>query len=86
VEVILSKRQVSLRELACDFATDAAMDGEIDAAPVRDGYGFIEYPVGKAMRDAMIMQLCRGVFQIQRLVIACETLHPRRVDGAAVAA
>lgn len=34
----------------------------------------------------MIKQLCRGTIQIQRLVIARETLHPRRVDGAAVAA
>ena len=45
MEVILSKGQVSLRELACDFATDAAMDVEVDAVPVRDGYGFTEYPV-----------------------------------------
>ena len=59
---------------------------EIDAASMCGGYGFIEYPVGKAMRDATIMQLCEGTFQIQWLVIARETLLPRCVDESAVAA
>ena len=38
------------------------------------------------MRDAKIMQLCEGTFQIQRLVLARETLCHRRVDDPAVAA
>jgi len=45
------------------------------------GYGYIkEYPVEKLMRDAKIMQLYEGTSQIQRLVIARETLLPRRVE------
>ena len=45
---------------------------------VYGGYGFIkEYPVEKLMRDAKIMQLYEGTSQIQRLVIARETLMPR---------
>jgi acyl-CoA dehydrogenase len=38
------------------------------------------------MRDAKIMQLYDGTSQIQRLVIARETLLPRAVDRATVAA
>lgn len=50
------------------------------------GYGFIkDYPVEKLMRDAKIMQLYEGTSQIQRVVIAGETLLPRRVDEAAAA-
>jgi acyl-CoA dehydrogenase len=86
VDFILSKEQISLRELAHDFAADAATNVAVDAARLSGGYRFIEYPVGKLMRDAKIMQLCEGTFQIQRPVIARETLLPRRVDEPAVAA
>ncbi len=49
---------------------------------VYGGYGFIkEYPVEKLMRDAKIMQLYEGTSQIQRLVIARETLLPRRIEA-----
>jgi acyl-CoA dehydrogenase len=37
------------------------------------------------MRDAKILQLYEGTAQIQRLVIARETLLPRRVEEAAAA-
>jgi len=68
------------------FAADAAMEVATDAVQVYGGYGFIkEYPVEKLMRDAKIMQLYEGTSQIQRLVIARETLLPRR-DQAPVAA
>ena len=43
-------------------------------------------PVEKLMRDAKIMQLYEGTSQIQRLVIARETLMPRRVEEPAAAA
>jgi acyl-CoA dehydrogenase len=71
--------------LACShakrFAGDAAMKITTDAVQVYGGYGFIkEYPVEKLMRDAKIMQLYEGTAQIQRLVIARETLLPRRVE------
>src|SRR5215213_7338121 len=70
------------------FAADTAMEVATDAVQVYGGYGFIkEYLVEKLMRDAKIMQLYEGTSQIQRLVIARETLLPRRVDEpAAVAA
>jgi acyl-CoA dehydrogenase len=66
------------------FAADSAMEVTTDAVQVYGGYGFVkDYPVEKLMRDAKIMQLYEGTSQIQRLVIARETLLPRR--GAALA-
>jgi acyl-CoA dehydrogenase len=63
------------------FAADAAMEVATDAVQVYGGYGFIkDYPVEKLMRDAKLMQLYEGTSQIQRLVIARETLLPRRVQ------
>ncbi|MDO8189211.1 acyl-CoA dehydrogenase family protein [Conexibacter sp. JD483] len=68
------------------FAADAAMRVATDAVQVYGGYGFIkEYPVEKLMRDAKIMQLYEGTAQIQRLVIARETLLPRRAETPATA-
>jgi acyl-CoA dehydrogenase len=68
------------------FAADTAMEVTTDAVQVYGGYGFIkEYPVEKLMRDAKIMQLYEGTSQIQRLVIARETLLPRRVEQPAAA-
>ena len=69
------------------FAADAAMEVTTDAVQVYGGYGFIkDYPVEKLMRDAKIMQLYEGTSQIQRLVIARETLLPRRAEELAPAA
>jgi acyl-CoA dehydrogenase len=63
------------------FAADTAMKVTTDAVQTYGGYGFIkEYPVEKLFRDAKIMQLYEGTSQIQRLVIARETLLPRRVE------
>jgi acyl-CoA dehydrogenase len=68
------------------FAADTAMEVTTDAVQVYGGYGFIkEYPVEKLMRDAKIMQLYEGTSQIQRLVIARETLLPRRAEEPATA-
>lgn len=65
------------------FASDSAMETAVDAVQVFGGYGFIkEYPVEKLMRDAKIMQLYEGTSQIQRLVIAKETLMPRQAVTA----
>ena len=64
------------------FAADSAMEITTDAVQVYGGYGFMkEYPVEKLMRDAKIMQLYEGTSQIQRLVIARETLAPRPVEA-----
>jgi acyl-CoA dehydrogenase len=69
------------------YAADIAMEVTTDAVQVYGGYGFIkEYPVEKLMRDAKILQLYEGTAQIQRLVIARETLLPRRVEEPAAAA
>src|SRR5665213_453742 len=63
------------------FAADTAMEVTTDAVQVYGGYGFIkEYKVEKLKRDAKILQLYEGTAQIQRLVIARETLLPRRAD------
>jgi acyl-CoA dehydrogenase len=69
------------------FAADTAMEVTTDAVQVYGGYGFIkEYPVEKLMRDAKIMQLYEGTSQIQRLVIARETLLPRKLEEPTAAA
>jgi acyl-CoA dehydrogenase len=69
------------------FAADIAMEVTTDAVQVYGGYGFIkDYPVEKLMRDAKILQLYEGTAQIQRLVIARETLLPRRAEEPATAA
>ena len=66
------------------FAADTAMEVATEAVQVYGGYGFIkEYPVEKLMRDAKIMQLYEGTSQIQRLVIARETLLPRHLEAPA---
>ena len=66
------------------FAADAAMEVTTDAVQVYGGYGFIkDYPVEKLMRDAKIMQLYEGTSQIQRLVIARETLMPHPAETPA---
>jgi acyl-CoA dehydrogenase len=68
------------------FAADSAMEVTTDAVQVYGGYGFIkEYKVEKLMRDAKILQLYEGTAQIQRLVIARETLLPRRAEAPAPA-
>jgi len=69
------------------FAADSAMEVCTDAVQVFGGYGFIkEYKIEKLMRDAKILQLYEGTAQIQRLVIARETLLPRKAEAPAPAA
>ena len=81
------KRNTLLSSHAKRFAADAAMKIATDAVKVYGGYGFMkDYPVEKLFRDAKIMQLYEGTSQIQRLVIARETLLPRRVEEPAAVA
>ena len=78
------KRNTLVSSHAKRFAADSAMEITTDAVQVYGGYGFMkEYPVEKLMRDAKIMQLYEGTSQIQRLVIARETLLPRPVEQPA---
>ncbi|TMK97949.1 MAG: acyl-CoA dehydrogenase [Actinobacteria bacterium] len=75
------ERNTLISSHAKRFAADTAMKVATDAVQVYGGYGFIkEYPVEKLFRDAKIMQLYEGTSQIQRLVIARETLLPRRAE------
>ena len=81
VELDQGKRNTLSSSHAKRFAADTAMKVTTDAVQVYGGYGFIkEYPVEKLMRDAKIMQLYEGTSQIQRLVIARETLLPRHIE------
>jgi acyl-CoA dehydrogenase len=81
------RRNTLVSSHAKRFAADSAMEVTTDAVQVYGGYGFIkDYPVEKLMRDAKIMQLYEGTSQIQRLVIARETLLPRRIEEPAAAA
>jgi acyl-CoA dehydrogenase len=75
------ERNTLISSHAKRFAADTAMKVATDAIQVYGGYGFIkEYPVEKLFRDAKIMQLYEGTSQIQRLVIARETLLPRHAE------
>jgi acyl-CoA dehydrogenase len=86
VQLDQGKRNTLESSHAKRFAADSAMEVTTDAVQIYGGYGFIkEYPVEKLMRDAKIMQLYEGTAQIQRLVIARETLLPRRVEEPATA-
>jgi acyl-CoA dehydrogenase len=86
VELDQGRRNTLTSSHAKRFAADTAMKTATEAVQVYGGYGFIkEYPVEKLMRDAKIMQLYEGTSQIQRLVIARETLMPRRIEEPAAA-
>jgi acyl-CoA dehydrogenase len=81
------ERNTLISSHAKRFAADTAMKVTTDAVQIYGGYGFIkDYPVEKLFRDAKIMQLYEGTSQIQRLVIARETLLPRRAETPAAAA
>ncbi len=57
------------------FASDVAMKVTTDAVQIFGGYGYMkEYPVEKMMRDAKITQIYEGTNQIQREVIALQTI------------
>jgi len=87
VQLDEGQRNTIISSHAKRFAADTAMKVATDAVQVYGGYGFIkDYPVEKLFRDAKIMQLYEGTSQIQRLVIARETLAPRRAEEPAAAA
>lgn len=53
------------------FSADACMKITTDAVQIFGGYGYFdEYPVGKLMRDAKLLQIYEGTSQIQRVVIS----------------
>jgi acyl-CoA dehydrogenase len=59
------------------FATDVAMRVTTEAVQIFGGYGYMrDYPVEKLMRDAKLLQIYEGTNEIQRLIIANETIGP----------
>jgi len=69
------KRNTKESSFAKAFAADLAMRVATDAVQIFGGYGYMkDYPVEKLMRDAKLLQIFEGTSQIQRMVIAKETL------------
>jgi alkylation response protein AidB-like acyl-CoA dehydrogenase len=57
------------------YATDAAMEVATDAVQVMGGEGYSkDFIVEKIMRDAKLSQIYEGTNQVQRFVIAKNTL------------
>lgn len=57
------------------FASDVAMRVTTDAVQIFGGCGYMrDYPIEKFMRDAKITQIYEGTNQIQRNIIALETI------------
>jgi len=77
-EIDQGRRNTKFAAFAKAFAADMAMQVTTNAVQVFGGYGYSkEYPVEKLMRDAKIYQIYEGTSQIQRLIIARETIAPR---------
>jgi acyl-CoA dehydrogenase len=69
------KRNTKESSFAKAFAADLAMRVTTDAVQIFGGYGYMkDYPVEKLMRDAKLLQIFEGTSQIQRMVVAKETL------------
>jgi acyl-CoA dehydrogenase len=69
------RRNTKESSFAKAFAADLAMRVATDAVQIFGGYGYMrDYPVEKLMRDAKLLQIFEGTSQIQRMVIAKETL------------
>ncbi|WP_283606773.1 acyl-CoA dehydrogenase family protein [Faecalispora anaeroviscerum] len=57
------------------YASDIAMEVASEAIQMFGGYGFSrEYPVEKLLRDAKIFQIFEGTNEIQRIVVANNTI------------
>jgi len=57
------------------FATETAMWVTTQAVQVFGGYGYVtDYPVERFFRDAKVTEIYEGTSEIQRIVIARETL------------
>ncbi len=57
------------------FATETAMWVTTQAVQIHGGYGYVtDYPVERHMRDAKVTEIYEGTSEIQRIVIARETL------------
>jgi len=65
-------RHAAMAKLYC---SELAMRATIAAVQIHGGYGYTkEYPVERMMRDAKVCEIGEGTSEIQRIVIARETL------------
>ncbi len=65
-------REASMAKL---FASEMAQRACDKAVQLHGGYGYIdEFPVERYLRDARVQTIYEGTSEIQRLVIARETL------------
>lgn len=65
------------------FATETAMWVTTQAIQVFGGYGYVtDYPVERYFRDAKVTEIYEGTSEIQRIVIARETLAAAANDGS----
>ncbi len=61
--------------IAKAYAGDCAVQNAVEAIQIFGGYGYSrEYPVEKLLRDAKIFQIFEGTNEIQRMVIARNTI------------
>ena len=68
-------RDALVSSCAKAYSADAAMQTATDAVQVFGGYGYVkDYPVEKLMRDAKILQIFEGTAQMQRIVIARQSI------------
>ncbi|MDD4507845.1 MAG: acyl-CoA dehydrogenase family protein [Eubacteriaceae bacterium] len=71
----MGKRHSKEAAIAKCYASDKAMEIATEAVQMFGGYGYSrEYPVEKLMRDAKIFQIFEGSNEIQRIVIANNTI------------
>ena len=57
------------------YASDIAMEVASEAIQMFGGYGYSrEYPVEKLLRDAKIFQIFEGTNEVQRIVVANNTI------------
>jgi alkylation response protein AidB-like acyl-CoA dehydrogenase len=65
------------------FATETAMWVTTQAVQIFGGYGYVtDYPVERHFRDAKVTEIYEGTSEIQRIVIARETLAAAAADGS----
>jgi butyryl-CoA dehydrogenase len=61
--------------IAKAYAGDCAVQNAVEAIQILGGYGYSkEYPVEKLLRDAKIFQIFEGTNEVQRIVIARNTI------------
>ena len=57
-------------------ASEVAMRTTVEAVQIHGGYGYVkEYHVERLMRDAKITQIYEGTSEIQRIIIARNTIN-----------